>query len=247
MHEKVEAGWPKAYQKAKSKNYSLGMTSISGPAEAWFLQPQDSFAAIESSNQEMEKNAAFQAEIESLGQQDKNLISGSRTIIARYNARLSYRPNENMAQMRYFWIEAFRIRPGHYAEFAQDRSLINSVHAKADIDEHWAVYDVEAGMPSGTVLVFHALKSLKEVDEYPSKHGAKYAEAMGAENGKKMNELRTAYTLSMESNYYALNPKMSYVSKEFAGADMDFWMPKPKVAAKPAAAPNKPAATGVSN
>lgn len=32
---------------------------------------------------------------------------------------------------------------------------------------------------------------------------------------------------------------MSYVSKEWAAADPDFWTPKPKVTAKSAAAPKK--------
>ncbi len=42
--------------------------------------------------------------------------------------------------------------------------------------------------------------------------------------------------LTTESNIYAFNPKISYVSKEVASADPDFWTPKVKPAAKPAAA-----------
>lgn len=235
-HEKVEAGWPKAFAKAKSKNYSLGITSLSGQNEAWFLAGHDSFAAIEKANQEVEKNPTLQAEFEQLGQQDKNLIVGSRTIIATFDEELSYQPNVNLAEMRYFWVESVRVRPGHYEEFAEERRIINAAHKKANIDEHWAVYYVEAGLPAGTILIFHPLKSLKYVDQFPSMHGQAYSDAVGAENSKKMEALRASYTLTLESNYFAINPKMSYVSKEIAAADPAFWNPKPR----PAAATKKP-------
>ena len=44
--------------------------------------------------------------------------------------------------------------------------------------------------------------------------------------------------LSTDTVLYAFSPKMSYVSKEFASADPDFWSPKPK-AAQSAPAPAK--------
>ena len=42
--------------------------------------------------------------------------------------------------------------------------------------------------------------------------------------------------LNVESHIYRFNPKMSYVSKEFAAEDPDFWTPKLEaVKAAPAA------------
>ncbi len=244
-HEQVEAQWPKALAKAKSPYYWLGMTSMAGPNEAWFLNGYASFAAIEQAQRFGENNPAFLAEVEQLGQQDKNLIAGARGIIATFDAELSYRPAVNLAQMRYFWVETFRVRPGHFAEFAEYRRIINAAHEKANIDEHWAVYYVEAGLPNGTVLVFHPLRSLKDVDQFPGMHGKAYADALGAENQKKMGELQAAFTLSTESNYFAISPKMSYVPKELAASDPAFWNPKPKPVAKaPAAAKKPPEKTG---
>ena len=45
-HTKIEAGWPAAYEKAKSPYYYLAMISITGPDEAWYVSPFDSHAAI---------------------------------------------------------------------------------------------------------------------------------------------------------------------------------------------------------
>ena len=44
-HAKIEAGWPAAYEKAKSPNYYLAMVSMTGPAEAWYITPFESHAA----------------------------------------------------------------------------------------------------------------------------------------------------------------------------------------------------------
>ena len=43
-----------------------------------------------------------------------------------------------------------------------------------------------------------------------------------------------AVTAASESFLFTLNPRMSYVSKEFAAVDSEFWIPKPP---KPATVP----------
>jgi hypothetical protein len=63
--------------------------------------------------------------------------------------------------------------------------------------------------------------------------------AMGEDGMKKLEELSAASIESSETNLFAFNPKMSYVSDDWVKADPDFWKPKP--AAAPAAAPKKPA------
>ena len=46
-HAVNEAAWAAAYAKAQSPVQWLGMTSVTGPSEAWFLTRLDSFAAFE--------------------------------------------------------------------------------------------------------------------------------------------------------------------------------------------------------
>jgi hypothetical protein len=58
---------------------------------------------------------------------------------------------------------------------------------------------------------------------------------MGEENAATMLKTSAAVTASSESFLFALNPRMSYVSKEFAAVDGDFWILKPPP--KPAPAP----------
>lgn len=232
-HENMETAWVKALAQAHGEVHSIAMTTMSGTNEAWFLFGYDSFAAFEQASREGERNPAVRAVQDRFMKLDHPLLSGTRGIIVTLDEELSYRPAINLAEVRYFWVETVHIRPGHSAEFREYRRILNAAHAKANIDEHWAVYYVEAGLLAGTVFVFHPLKSLKEVDQFPGMHGKAYADALGTENPKKMAELQAAYTLSAESNYFAINPAMSYPTKELIAADPAFWKPKP--AAKPAA------------
>jgi hypothetical protein len=57
-------------------------------------------------------------------------------------------------------------------------------------------------------------------------------QAMGDRNQKHFDMLAPEVVQSTESLLFAFNPRMSYVSKEFAAADPEFWNPKPKVQSK---------------
>ena len=234
-HEKVEAGWPKAFANAKWPTHYLALVSVTGPSEAWFLTGFDSLAAWEKDSRGIDKNAALSAELQQLSAKDGELLSGTRSIAALYRDDLSYRTaGVNIGQMRYFYVTTVRDRPGHDTDFTEWNKIIRGAHEKADVPEHWAVFQVTLGMPGGTYLILQPLKSLTEVDAFAQTHGKAYQDATGDEGRKKLREAAAAGILNTETNIFAFSPKMSYVSKETAAADPDFWTPKPKAAAKPA-------------
>src|SRR5262249_34290246 len=134
----------------------------------------------------------------------------------------------------YFYVTTFRVRPGHGNDFVEANKIIKAAHEKADVPEHWAVYQVTLGMPAGTYLTFQPLKTLADVDAFEQNHGKAFQDAIGEEGQKKLRELASAGYLSFEANVFAFNPKMSYASKETASADPDFWMPKLGAKAAPA-------------
>jgi len=236
VHEKVEAGWPRAFANAKWPTHYLAMVSVTGPSEAWFVTGFDSLAAWEKDRQNTDKNTALTAELDQLGEKDGELLSGTRSIVAVYREDLSYRPaGIKIGQMRYFYVTTYRIRPGHENDFVAANKIVRAAHEKAEVPESWAVFQVTSGMPSGTFLSIQPLKSLAEVDAFPQTHGKAYQEATGDDGRQKLRELASAGTLSSETSIFAFRPKMSYVSKETASADSDFWTPKPVANAPPAA------------
>src|SRR5712691_10944549 len=146
-HEKNETGYPRAFKKAKWPTTFLAMTSITGPSEAWFLVPYDSFEAWEKDRQATEKNAALIAELDPLDAKDAEFVSGSRSLIAVYREALSHRPGVNIAQMRYIRVFTFRVRPGHEADFAEAVKIVRAGYEKANVETHWAVFQISSGMP----------------------------------------------------------------------------------------------------
>src|SRR5258708_7471325 len=56
-HEKNEAAYVKALSKAGFGNY-LGMTTVSGPREAWFVEAYPSYAAVEAARVLTDKQPA---------------------------------------------------------------------------------------------------------------------------------------------------------------------------------------------
>jgi hypothetical protein len=240
-HEKVEMGWPRAFAKANSPTHYLAMTSVSGPTEAWYITGYPSLAAWEKDTQNNDSNATLSAETQRLSAQDGELLSNARSIVATYQPDMSYRANDiNLGEMRYFYVTTVRIRPG--TGYSEINKIVRAAHEKANVPEHWAIFQVNYGMPSGTFLIFQPLKSLADVDAFPQTHGQAYRDAIGEDGSKQLSELSKANVLSSETNIFAFAPKMSYPSAKMIAGDPAFWAPKPKAAAPAKAAAAKPAA-----
>ena len=145
-------------------------------------------------------------------------------MFATYREDLSYRAGVNIAQMRYFLLTTFRVKPGRGAEFAAARKMVQAAHDQVNMDEHWAMYQVTSGAPGGTYLQFLPIKSLADVDAAREMHGDAYDAAVGAENQKKIADLMNASVESSTSVILRFSPKMSYPPKEWVAADA-FWAP----------------------
>ena len=231
-HEKVEVGWPAAFAKASSPAYYVAMTSVSGPGEAWYINPRDSFAALGKDDEAVEKNPALKAQLDALSAQDGELLSGISIYLATYREDLSYRPDIEWSKARLVNVTTFRINMGRDQDFVAWRKIVNDAHAKANMNESWVVYQVTSGAPGGTFLLFAPLKSMADLDALADMHGKSYQDAVGEDNRTRIRDLQHETLQSVSSQVFAMSPKMSYVSKEFASGDPDFWTPKPPAPAK---------------
>ena len=224
-HEVVETGWPRAFARANWPTHYLAMTSLTGPSEAWFMTGYDSFAAWEADSRGIEKNPGLKKELDQLEAKDGELRSGGRSVAASFREDLSNQPNVEMPKMRYFRVITFRIKPGHEAQFPEVVKIVKAAYEKAKLTLPWATYQVSSGMTVPTFLLFIPMKSLEEVDLGASRSKT-LQEAEGEENVKKLQTIAAEAYVSVESNIFAFNPKMSYPSKEWAAGDPEFWKPK---------------------
>lgn len=223
-HEKSEAGWPAALRKANSKGFYLGLTSDN---EAWFLNPFPSYAAAEAQGKEDEANPALGAEVDRLWAADGEMLTKAGSMTTELNEGLSFRADWDTAKIRYYEVTVVRLQPGYGREFEELRKLVNAAHEKAKVDERWSVYEVVTGAPHDTYVFFAPLTSLAELDKSEAMHGKEYQEALGEGTRNRLREFSRAAVKSSETRLFRLNPKMSYLPKEFTDRDPAFWTPKP--------------------
>ena len=242
-HEKVEAGWPKAYRASKTPAHYLAMTSMTGANEAWYVAGYDSYEAWEKQIKAEMADPVLTAETTRLSTADGEHLDGWRSLTLLFREDLSLRPALNIGSYRYMTIVTVRVRPGLQSKFGDARKVIKAAHEKAGLKDYYSVFEVQSGMVGPTYMIFIPLKSLKETDEGRASHAAAaYQEALGGEEGnKKLAELNAAAIISNENAIFAFSPKMSNPPDNFATGNAEYWNPKPMAAPKAKApAPKKP-------
>jgi hypothetical protein len=235
VHEKSEAAFVKAMRDAKWPTHYLAVDSLSGKPRSLFFTAYDSFEAMEKDARATEKNEAFSAALERAEAADGELLSDTDTGDFVFHEEYSLRPAVDIPHMRYFDISVFRLRPGHEKDWDTLAKMYVAAYEKIP-DGHWATYEAVYGQTNATYLVITPMKSASEID-HSFAEGKDFVAAMGEDGMKKLAELSAAAIESTQSNLFAFNPRMSYVSDDWVKADPDFWKPKPAHAA--AAAPNK--------
>jgi hypothetical protein len=210
----------------------LGMSALTGTGQAWFLEAHDSFAAIEKT---LSAFGAADSKFAQIDELDAEFRSSSRSYLAVYRPDLSYLPEQwvqSLPKARFMNIDIFRIQPGHDADFAELGHMHVDAARKAVSDQPVVAYEIVSGMPAGTYLLFQPATSLQTLDTETDRSNA-IMRAMGDTASKRFAKGVSDTIVSDELLLFAMEPRMSYVSKEFAAADPDFWNQKTEPAAKP--------------
>jgi len=239
-HAKNEAAFAKAEALAKSPDRYLAVTTMSGPSEAWFLIGYDSYAEWQKSS-EFNDQPKIAAIFGPLFEKDADYISDGDQVVATYNEKWSYKPDVNMASMRYFEIERIVRKPGHDKDWEDLVALYQAAATKANLDEHDIFFEAHYGAPDGTVYIFTPRASLGDLDTAMGT-GKQFDEALGPEGQKKWAELVSVAIASDSATLVRFSPEMSYPPDAWVKSDPGFWKPKPMAAPKaaaPAAAPDK--------
>ncbi len=220
-HNDWEAGWPAAFGKANWPTNYLGMNALSGTNEAWFLIGYPSFAAMEKDMASSDANASLTAELKRLSAGESDYVETTSQILAQYIPSLSYKPEIDLAKQRYFEVVRYTMKPGHDGDFWKASTIYRDAYVKGSLDNHWAIYRVVSGLPGGTYLVVLPMRSLSQWDRIDAED-ALMAKAAGEAQMNALGKLVADGVATVQSQIFALNPKMSYVSKEMKAAD-PFW------------------------
>ena len=232
--QKLEIAISRACDHLKVPNDWIDLESISGPPEALFFDPFDSFEQVDTAFADWPRIYAEHPELVRAQEELRALVAAERTIIAVRRDDLGYRPQSiDFSKARFLRVLEVRLVPGHERDFVEAFRILSGAYEKIKADTPWVVYQVNVGMPSPAFLVFMPLRELKQNDDLLNwRKDLREAEGEDAVN-QTAQIAREAYAAA-ESNLYAISPKTSHVSKDFADGDPGFWSPKPSFAtAKP--------------
>lgn len=218
-HAKAEEAYVRAGIASKMPAYWVGMHSISGPTEAWFLSSYPNYEALE------KENDAFAAAVgrmqDAADEGDAQFRTGTRVYLAQLDEGLSYKMRPNVKDMRYLTVVTTRVKPGYGRAFLEMRKALKAAHEKANVDEHWAFYEVTTGAPAGTYLMLFGSSSMKEEDTDP--HTQAYRDAVGDEQRAKNETLMREGIAFTDVVSFEISPQMSHVPAEWIAARPNFW------------------------
>ena len=235
-HEKLNAAFVAAVSRTPSRSQWLGLVPVSGDENTTlFISAFGNFAEAESqrkADEDQLSNAAFKAEMEALDKQGADVHASQRTTFARYRPDLSFHPGtmEEVAQSRYFGITTVRVKYNRIPDYVDYVKTVNAAREKAGLPIKLAAYQITSGAQAGTFLYFRPLKSLKTWDDDSAAlAGMEKAmtEAYGGEEAARKVRLQGGDLVVVADNaVYAMNPKISRPSPEFAKYDVAFWTSK---------------------
>jgi hypothetical protein len=243
-HAKAEEAYVRAGVASKMPAYWVGMHAITGPSEAWFISSYPSYDALEKENDAF--NAAVGRMVDAADEGDAQFRTGTRVYLLELDEGLSYRMRPNVKDMRYLTVVTTRVKPGYGRAFTEMRKALKAAHEKANVDEHWAFYEVTSGAPAGTYMLLFGGSTMKEQDTDP--HTPAYRDAVGDEQRAKNEALMREGIAFTDVVSFEISPQMSHVPPEWITARPNFWklpstkttMAAPKVPAVQPAAQGRP-------
>jgi hypothetical protein len=224
-HSKWEAGWPAAFAKAKTPVYYIALVSLTGPSEAWYVMPYASQAAYGEEMARGEADPVLTEELDRLSRGDAEFVSDTTAIQAVGRPELSHGEYPDIAMMRFWEITTFRVKPGHGEDFAAAVKTWAAAAGRSASSNRWRTYEVVAGAPDGTYLMFSTVASFAEFDKAMT-DGEVTWKGLTFEERSTLQKAFTEGVLSSTTNRYRLDPVQSYVPAETRQKDPAFWMPK---------------------
>jgi len=232
---KIEVAISRVCDQLAVPNSWIDLESISGPPEALFFDPFDSFEQLDTAFAEWGRIFATRPELARLQEELEALIVAERTIIAVRRDDLGYRPQSiDFSKARFMRVLEVRLNPGHESDFVEAFRTLSHAYETIKATTPWVVYQVNVGMPSPTFIVFLPMRALKQNDDLLDWRRS-LREVEGEEAAQRSDQIAREAYLSSESNLYAVSPETSHVSKELAEGDPEFWSPKKPAAPRAAA------------
>lgn len=235
-HSKLEAGWPAAFEKAKSPYYGIGMVAMTGAPQAWFLTPFENHQAMGDNLKRNADDAILAAELSRLARADAAHITNLRQVLLAARKDLSLGAFPDAGRQRFYEVTIFRVRPGHEEQFVAAAKAYGSAAGRSAPNTAYRVYEVMAGMNGPAYMV---ISSVVAFDEFDKSFSGGQATMKGAtkDEASALEKFAAEGLVNSETERFRLDPNMCYVPKDVKAQDPAFWIPKKPAVKTPTTQP----------
>jgi hypothetical protein len=221
-HEANEAGWPAAFAKVNSPWYYLALASMTGESEVWYVSPYASYAAEGENMKQNNSDTVLSAELDRLWRADGPYLNSTRTFQAVARPDLSYGAFPDLAMVRFYDITTFRVRLGHEQGWEAAAKVYMEQVRTAAPGMSYRVYQVTAGMPGGSYMIFSTVTDYAEFDKMMADGNAMW-EKVSPKDMATLQQTMANDVQMVITNRYRVSPSMSYVAPETKAKDPSFW------------------------
>lgn len=219
-HARHEAGWPAAFEKAKSPDYYMALTSVTGPNEAWYIIPSESNAEV---GERMKREAAdpvLSAELERLAAGDAEFVQSVRVAEVVARPQLSLGAFPDLAKARFFRMSRYQVALGQKPRFEAAAKAYCAARERVESKIGHRIYEVISGLPEETFVAITSVENYGDFDTLAAEHAAAMQKATSEEMALLVKQ--DMITLK-ETTVFRVDPVQSYVPKEVRAADPQFW------------------------
>jgi hypothetical protein len=216
------------YAAAKAAVDAVGMSSTTGMPQTWTIELHSNFASIEDLDKAIAATAPPQYPHDSYAEPHDEFLMPPRTVIAIYEPDWSYRPDEAirlLPKARYMSVTIHRIKVGLESDFEQLVRLRKLTNESVNLNRPELAYRVFSGAPVGIYLVIAPLANLRSMDDGVPDVPAFAAPVADAR--AKAEPKQAELEIGREHLLFRVEPRLSYVSDDFAAIDETFWRGKP--------------------
>jgi hypothetical protein len=235
-HSKLEAGWPAAFEKAKSPYYGLGMVAMTGAPQAWFLTPFENHQAMGDNLKRNANDAILAAELARLSRADAAHINNLRQVLLAARKDLSHGAFPDAGRQRFYEVTIFRVRPGHEEQFTAAGKAYGAAAGRVAPNAAYRVYEVMAGMTGPAYMVISSVMAFDEFDKAFSE-GEATMKGFTKDEAEVLQKFSTEALVNSETQRFRVDPNMCYVPKEVKAQDPAFWNPKKPAVKTPTSQP----------
>jgi hypothetical protein len=184
--------------------------SITGPQLFWVFYKYDNDADIASDLDFIDNNLALKAKLDKIEMEESPLLTSKREVTIGYHPDISYRPDVDWSEIRYWEIIWVHLRNGHHEAYVENRIMTRQEHERGAFDTHQMMYMIQSGEMSGTFFIMRPMKTLALLDAL---HAANDGEPATKEEETKKIALFADSSVTEEEAFFKVDVDASYIAK----------------------------------